>query len=104
MIRDFYILLLTMSLIFVEINFAIICARAVGFPAFFDAQTPLSFGSLVGSLLARRSASKINMASEDTTEKPYEGAARSAENEMLGKSGIINDKSASERFASGNLL
>jgi hypothetical protein len=69
-----------------EINIAIICACAVGFPAFFDAKTPRSFGSLVGSLLARRSASKLNVASEETTEKPYEGAAGSAENEMLGKS------------------
>lgn len=58
----------------------------MGFPAFFDTKSPRSFGSLVGSLLTRGLASKINVASQETTEKPYESAAGSAESEMLGKS------------------
>lgn len=40
-----------------EINVGLICACAAVFPAFFDKTAPRSLGSLVGSLLARRSQS-----------------------------------------------
>jgi hypothetical protein len=57
-----------------EINVGLICACGVVFPAFFDASAPRSLGSLVSSLLARRSDSQINVTSPRGSDVEREGS------------------------------
>ncbi|KAF2866564.1 hypothetical protein BDV95DRAFT_203271 [Massariosphaeria phaeospora] len=69
-----------------EINISLICACATGFPAFFDATAPRSLGSLVGSLLAKRSGSQLNVTSSPGSDKDCEESYRSSEERVQGRS------------------
>ncbi|KAI0404812.1 hypothetical protein F4802DRAFT_212963 [Xylaria palmicola] len=62
-----------------EINIGLICPCVIVSPAFFDIATPKSFGSLVGSLLAKRSGSQSNIASPPGSNKGDKGSYHSRE-------------------------
>ncbi|KAK7699612.1 hypothetical protein SLS64_011566 [Diaporthe eres] len=100
-VSDFYILLLPLPIIFkmhmplarrlriasifglgtfvLEANIGLICGCAIAFPAFFDASAPRSLGSLVGSLLAKASASQTSILSPPRSRKDAEGGLRLSE-------------------------
>ncbi|KAH9990892.1 hypothetical protein F4779DRAFT_637786 [Xylariaceae sp. FL0662B] len=60
-----------------EVNIGLICGCATTCPAFFDRAAPRSLGSLVGSLLAKRSGSQTNFASPSRSNEGDEGNYRS---------------------------
>lgn len=62
-----------------EANIGLICGCAIAFPAFFDASAPRSFGSLVGSLLAKASASQTSILSPPRSRKGAERGLRLSE-------------------------
>ncbi|KAK7743727.1 hypothetical protein SLS62_010458 [Diatrype stigma] len=72
-----------------EVNIGLICACMITAPAFFDSAAPRSLGSLVGSLLAKRSGSQINVESPPRSSKSGEGSYRSNE-----EGGQSRDKTA----------
>lgn len=77
-----------------EANIGIICGSATAFPDFFDASSPRSFGSLVGSLLATASASQTSLMPTPRSGKSADGTFRSSEegshNQLKSRWGILS--------------
>ncbi|KAH9904695.1 hypothetical protein F4778DRAFT_40567 [Xylariomycetidae sp. FL2044] len=61
-----------------EANIGLICSCAVTSPAFFDTAAPRSLGSFLGSLLAKRSNSQINVATRIESNRSSDGAFRAS--------------------------